>query len=245
VWLAALLVSLCAMAGQARADGDPASDVLAAQTVFLPQDGAIPPVQQAQLTQLVSSAGRAGFPLRVALIATRSDLGSVTALWRQPSAYARFLGQELSQVFHGTLLVVMPNGFGVARVGAGPADRAAGGAGGGAVGGADGGALAGSAAPGGSALTGSAAAGGGAALGGAALGGAAISAVQRLAAAAGHPLVTPHGGPSGHASVPSATGVGAWLALALGAILIGVAWTISLRQRPPRRRDGVASPHGS
>jgi hypothetical protein len=240
VWLAALLVSLCAMAGQARADGDPASDVLAAQTVFLPQDGAIPPVQQAQLTQLVSSAGRAGFPLRVALIATRSDLGSVTALWRQPSAYARFLGQELSQVFHGTLLVVMPNGFGVARVGAGPADRAAGGAGGGAVGGADGGALAGSAAPGGSALTGSAAAGGGAALGGAA-----IRAVQRLAAAAGHPLVTPHGGPSGHASVPSATGVGAWLALALGAILIGVAWTISLRQRPPRRRDGVASPHGS
>jgi hypothetical protein len=202
------------MAGQARADGDPASDVLAAQTVFLPQDGAIPPVQQAQLTQLVSSAGRAGFPLRVALIATRSDLGSVTALWRQPSAYARFLGQELSQVFHGTLLVVMPNGFGVARVGAGPADRAAGGAGGGAV-------------------------------GGAALGGAAISAVQRLAAAAGHPLVTPHGGPSGHASVPSATGVRAWLALALGAILIGVAWTISLRQRPPRRRDGVASPHGS
>lgn len=215
------------MVSQARADGDPASDVLAAQTVFLPEDGAIPPARQAQLTQLMSSATRAGFPLRVALIATPSDLGSVTALWPRPSAYARFLGQELSQVFHGTLLVVMPNGFGVARVGAGAADRVGGGAP--AAAGAGGGALAGSAAPG----------------GGAALGGAAISAVQRLAAAAGHPLLAPHSGPSRHASAPSATGVVAWLAFALGAILIGLAWMISLRQRPPRRRDGVASPHGS
>jgi hypothetical protein len=216
VWLAVLLIGLCAMAGQARADGDPASDVLAAQTVFLPQDGAIPPVQQTKLAQLVSSASRDGFPLRVALIATRSDLGSVTALWRQPSAYARFLGQELSQVFHGTLLVVMPNGFGVAGVGAG------------------------SAAPGGGALAGPTASAGRADLGGSAIG-----AVQRLAAAAGHPLLIPHDGPSGRASAPSATGVVAWLTFAFGAILIGVAWTISLRQRPPRRRDGVASPHGT
>ena len=202
--------------------------MLAAQTVFLPQDGAIPAAQQVQLTELVGSAARAGFPLRVALIATRSDLGSVTALWRRPSAYAQFLGQELSQVFHGTLLVVMPNGFGVARVAAESADR--GGAG----------APAGSEVPGGSALARSAAPGGGAALSGAA-----IAAVQRLAAAAGHRLTAPRGSASGHASAPSATGIAAWLALAVGAILICVAWTISLRQRPPRRGDGVASPHGS
>jgi hypothetical protein len=37
------------MAGVAWADGDPASDVLAAQTVFLAQDGAIPAAQQSQL----------------------------------------------------------------------------------------------------------------------------------------------------------------------------------------------------
>jgi hypothetical protein len=239
LWLVALLLCLCATASQARADGDPASDVLAAQTVFLPQDGAIPPARQAQLTQLVSSAARAGVSLRVALIATRSDLGSVTALWRRPSAYAQFLGQELSQVFHGTLLVVMPNGVGVARVAAGPAGRNGAGvpAGSEVPGGS---ALARSAAPGGSARAGSAVP-----AGGAALGDAAIAAVQRLAAAAGHPLTTPRGGPSGHASAPSATGIGAWLALAGGAILIGIAWTISLRQRPPRRGDGVASPHGS
>jgi hypothetical protein len=209
VCLAAVLVCLGAMVSQARADGDPASDVLAAQTVFLPQDGAIPPAQQAQLAQLVGSATRAGLTLRVALIATRSDLGSVTALWRRPSAYARFLAQELSQVFHGTLLVVMPNGSGVARVGAGPAA-----------------ALQAVPAPGSSA----------------ALGGAAIEAVQRLAAATGHRLPAPRG--ASQASAHSATGAVAWLAFAVGAILIAVAWTISLRLRPPRRGDGVASPHG-
>jgi hypothetical protein len=113
-------------------------------------------------------------------------------------------------VFHGTLLVVMPNGFGVARVGAGPAA-----------------ALQAVPAP------------------GAALGTAAIAAVQRLAAAAGHRLPAPRGATSSQASAHSATGVVAWLAFAVGAILIAVAWTISLRQRPPRRGDGVASPHGT
>jgi hypothetical protein len=199
VWLAALLVCLGMAAGRARADGDPASDVLAAQTVFLPQDGALPSAQQSQL-------------VRVALIATRSDLGSVTALWHQPAAYARFLGQELSQVFHGTLVVAMPNGFGVARVGAGPAV-----------------ALGRVPAPG----------------SGAALGSAAITAVQRLAAAAGHRLSAPSGAISPGATARSATGVVAWLVFAVGAILIVAAWAVSLRVRPPRRRDGVASSHGS
>jgi hypothetical protein len=53
----------------------------------------------------------------VALIATRSDLGSIGALWRRPTSYAQFLGQELALVYPGTLLVAMPNGFGVSRAG--------------------------------------------------------------------------------------------------------------------------------
>jgi hypothetical protein len=220
VWVAAVLICLGAMAGQARADGDPASDVLATQTVFLPQDGALPAAQQSQLIALVGDATRAGFPVRVALIATRSDLGSVTALWHQPAAYARFLGEELTQVFRGTLLVVMPNGFGVARVRAQSA---------------------GSGGPGSSAaLDGLPAPGAGGSLGAAA-----VSAVQRLAAGAGHRLVPPGGVPAGVAIAHSSTDIGAWLAFAVGAILIAVAWAISLRLRPPRRRDGVASPHGS
>ncbi len=47
------------------------------------------------------------------MIASATDLGSVTALWRQPAEYARFLGQELSLVYRGVLLVVMPDGYGL------------------------------------------------------------------------------------------------------------------------------------
>ncbi len=47
------------------------------------------------------------------------------------------------------------------------------------------------------------------------------------------------------AAARSGVDVVAWLALAAGAILIAAAWTVSLRLRPPRRHDGVASSHGS
>ena len=45
------------------------------------------------------------------------DRGSVTALWRKPQVYARFLGAELKFVYKNRLLVVMPNGFGFSRPG--------------------------------------------------------------------------------------------------------------------------------
>jgi hypothetical protein len=40
----------------------------------------------------------------------------VPSLFRQPQRYARFLGQELPLTPSQTLLVVMPNGYGVYRV---------------------------------------------------------------------------------------------------------------------------------
>jgi hypothetical protein len=99
-------------AAPALADGDPASDVLVTQQLFLPQDAGIPSQQQAQLAGLLQAAKSSGYPIRVALIASATDLGSVTELWRQPQNYARFLGQELALTHHGPLLVVMPDGFG-------------------------------------------------------------------------------------------------------------------------------------
>jgi len=96
----------------ARADGDPASDVLASQSLFLPQDAAVSSRQAAQLEQLVGEARRASYEIRVALVASAADLGSVTELWRKPQTYAQFLAQELGVVYHGPLLIVMPNGLG-------------------------------------------------------------------------------------------------------------------------------------
>jgi hypothetical protein len=98
----------------ARADGDPASDYLLAQQVFLPYASSVASQAQKRLVGTVAAANRRGFPIRVALIPTSFDLGSITELWRQPKTYARFLDTELSFVYKGRLLILMPNGFGFA-----------------------------------------------------------------------------------------------------------------------------------
>jgi hypothetical protein len=109
--VSALLLLAMAVA-RAYADGDPASDVLASQRLFLPSDAGVPFRVQLQLSALLNESAREGYPLRVAIIGSAADLGSVTQLWHQPQTYARFLGGELSLVYHGTVLVVMPNGYG-------------------------------------------------------------------------------------------------------------------------------------
>ena len=96
----------------ARADGDPGSDVLVYQPLFVGSDAGLSVNQQVQLGDVLRAAARRGSPIRVAIISSRADLGSVTALWRKPQAYARFLGYELSLAYKQRLLVVMPNGFG-------------------------------------------------------------------------------------------------------------------------------------
>ncbi len=113
---AAVLTAVAAvalvLASVARADGDPGSDVLVYQDLFAGSDAGLSVQQQLQLGGLLKTAARAGFPVRVAIIASPFDLGAVTALWRNPRGYARFLGLELSLAYKQRLLVVMPNGFG-------------------------------------------------------------------------------------------------------------------------------------
>ena len=115
--LTAGVVGLCLAAltaTEARANGDPASDFLLSRDVFIPGDVDITRVNQLQT--LVGDAKTRGFRIKVAVITTRADLGSVTALWRQPQKYAQFLAQELAFVYRGRLLIVMPNGFGIYRL---------------------------------------------------------------------------------------------------------------------------------
>jgi cytochrome oxidase Cu insertion factor (SCO1/SenC/PrrC family)/thiol-disulfide isomerase/thioredoxin len=122
---ALVLISLVALAGLpaavARADGDPGSDVLVYQPLFLASDAGVSVPEQVKLGALLRASAKSGFPIRVAIIASPADLGAVTSLWRKPRAYARFLGLELSQAYRGRLLVVMPNGFGFNWPGHSPA----------------------------------------------------------------------------------------------------------------------------
>jgi hypothetical protein len=113
VVLGVMLLAL-ACTGAARADGDPASDVLYNDPVFYPYNSISKSAQDA-LTTTVGRAKRAGYPIRVALIASPDALGAVTALWAKPHQYARFLDLELSIAYKGPLLIVMPQGVGFAH----------------------------------------------------------------------------------------------------------------------------------
>jgi hypothetical protein len=110
--LAALLVlgTLVAVPA-ALADGDPASDWLLTKQTFVPQDDGVPPAYATQLANTVSAAKARGYAIRVALLGTKYDMGSVYSLWRQPTEYSRFLGKELYFLYKGRLLVVFPNGL--------------------------------------------------------------------------------------------------------------------------------------
>jgi hypothetical protein len=60
----------------------------------------------------VRAINAAGYRLKVAVIASPSDLGSVPSLYGRPQYYARFLGIELGLIYKGSLLIAMPAGFG-------------------------------------------------------------------------------------------------------------------------------------
>jgi hypothetical protein len=161
-----VILCFCAPSA-ARANGDPASDYLLAQNVFLPFTTKIDNNEVQRLNALLRESKKAGFPIRVAVILSPSDLGTAFSLFGKPQKYAAFLGLELSFVYRGRLLVVMPNGYGY-TVNADPDPKAS--------------AVVKKLPPSGRNATKEVQA--------------AIVAVQRLAAAKGHRLAVPNGGGS-------------------------------------------------
>jgi len=107
--IAALALTLAATAA---ADGDPASDTLYQEHVYIPYPGP-PPADVAALKQAVDRAYARGYRVKVAVIAARTDLGAVPQLFGKPDEYASFLGAELRGFYIGPLLIVMPAGFGI------------------------------------------------------------------------------------------------------------------------------------
>jgi hypothetical protein len=111
--LAASVLMLMLATPAARADGDPASDVLLGESVFYPYSPPVSPALQNTLNAETAAASRAHFPIKVALIASPVDLGVIPDLFGQPQKYAAFLDQEISFQTKQPLLVVMPSGYGV------------------------------------------------------------------------------------------------------------------------------------
>jgi hypothetical protein len=106
-----LLVAL-ALPGLARANGDPASDVLPIAQVFLPYEAPISKQAADGLRKTVADANKKGYRIRVAVIAFTGDLGSADSLWGHPQNYAKFLDSEITFAYDGPILVAMPGGFG-------------------------------------------------------------------------------------------------------------------------------------
>ncbi len=111
-----LILSLLAMliiAPAAHADGDPASDVLVFKAFFLPYAPATPEEARARLDAATAAAARAGYEVRVAVIAGPGDLGVVPQFDGKPQDYAGLLGAELKFAYQGVLLTVMDDGYGL------------------------------------------------------------------------------------------------------------------------------------
>jgi hypothetical protein len=115
-----LAAAACALAvPAARADGDPASDVLLTQDVYIPYYVKLPKASTDELSRVAKQAQARGYRIRVALIGNKFDLGSVGVFWEKPAQYAKFLGQELSVtgLYKDRVLTVMPSGYGISRNG--------------------------------------------------------------------------------------------------------------------------------
>jgi hypothetical protein len=190
----AMLAALMLVPVGALADGDPASDVLLGENVFYPYSPPVSGALQQSLNQATAAAKKAGFPIKVALIASPVDLGVIPDLFGKPQKYADFLVQEISFQTKQRLLVVMAAGFGSAGLGSAAAAE-----------------VAKLTPPSGKTSDD--------------LARAAISAVSKLAAAAGHPI---SGGSSGGGGSGSTV-----LLIALIVAALAVAATLlALRRRP-------------
>jgi hypothetical protein len=115
IGLVLAVIAAAILASGAEANGDPASDVLPFSTVFLSIVDPRTSAAGRDLLAATQAAAKKKRPIRVAVISQPSDLGLIQSLWKKPQTYAEFLGKELFNFgrYNGTLVVSMPNGFGI------------------------------------------------------------------------------------------------------------------------------------
>jgi hypothetical protein len=111
--LLALVIALL-LPASALADADPASDVLLGAPVFYPYNPPVSAGLQKRLNAEATTAARAHFPIKIAIIASPVDLGALPTMFAKPQSYATFLDQEISFNTKQPLLVVMAGGYGSA-----------------------------------------------------------------------------------------------------------------------------------
>lgn len=106
----------------ARADGNPASDVLIFRDAYVPYFPQPSEAEVDTLNRLLAQLREKGRPMKVAVIGTRGDLGANPDLFGRPADYAALLESEIAfRVRDPRLVVVMPDGLAGRNLGAGDA----------------------------------------------------------------------------------------------------------------------------
>lgn len=118
VVLAALALVAAAAAPIARAHGDPITDTLQVSEIYFPRESNVTDELVRRLTDEVKRADEAGYRVKVALVDAPSDLGPRSAFFGKPGLLAGYVARDLESYFSGSVLVVMPSGFGLS-----PGDR--------------------------------------------------------------------------------------------------------------------------
>src|SRR5688572_20821432 len=94
--IASALAVLSVLPAVARADGDPASDVLLFQDSYLPYRPKVPQNVADGLNETLEKMRAKGYKLKVAVIASQNDLGSIPTFFGRPQEYADHLQREIA-----------------------------------------------------------------------------------------------------------------------------------------------------
>jgi hypothetical protein len=125
----ALGLALLVPSAPARANGDPPSDVLLGGDLYQPYYPQLSGDVAQRLQSVSDQLRSAHYPIKIAIISSPPDLGTVYSMIGRPGRYARFLSQELlSPRTYGQhqsrvkgvrvpVLVVMSDGIGIAQRG--------------------------------------------------------------------------------------------------------------------------------
>lgn len=115
----AAVIALLVLPSAALGHGDePAVEALESGDLYLPHEPAVPEDVADALEQTVRRSRDAGYPLKVAVLATKHDLGEAEQLFGQPAFYARWLSRSVGRNRSIPLLIVTPSGYGTEAAGA-------------------------------------------------------------------------------------------------------------------------------
>ena len=108
----AAVAAVSAPSPPAHADGDPCSDFLLSQPLCWPLNRPSQP-QIDRVEKTLQYAAKKGFLVRVAVIASKQDLGSNPEYFALPEPYAKLLAAEVQFAYKGRILTVMQKGYGI------------------------------------------------------------------------------------------------------------------------------------